>query len=336
MPPMATGKKTLYQILGIARDANALDIGLGYEKRMAQMQRMVPPDPSSTALVQQAYEILSNPARREAYDAQLVTAAERKAAAEQAVPDLEIGDEEPPKKKLPVGAAVAIGVVVLAAILFFALRPGDSPKPAPDPVAERPAPPPPPPPPKSRGASEVLAEAGLAGGPLSSYSMSGSKEKLGVAIAIEPGTMVTTCHAIPAGGKLVVRVGKDQLPADLTITDETLDLCRLSVTGFTAPPVKISSDEVKTGDKVVMVGVNAKGELAATEGMVKGTRSAPSGNVLELSIPVGTASSGAGVFDQYGRLIGIATAPHAYGAGVNVALPAAWLTQMRSRSTPPK
>jgi S1-C subfamily serine protease len=163
--------------------------------------------------------------------------------------------------------------------------------------------------------------------------MSGSLQKIGLAIAIEPGTMVTTCHGIPAGGKLVVRVGKDQLPADLTITDEALDLCRLSVTGFTAPPVRVSTDEVKASDKVVMVGLNAKGELVATEATIRGTRRGPAGNVLELSAPVSAASSGAGVFDQYGRLVGIATAPHAYGAGTHVALPATWISQMRSRTT---
>jgi S1-C subfamily serine protease len=329
---MAVGKKTLYQILGIQRDANQLDIGLGYEKRMAQMQRMVPPDPSASALVQQAYEILSNPARREAYDQQLLTLAEKKAAAEQAAPDFEIGEEEAPKKKLPVAAIVA-GVVVLAVILFFVFRSGDAPKHV-EPVAEAPkaAPPPPPPPPKVRTAAEILADVAAAGGPLSSYSMSGSTQAIGVAIATEPGTMITTCHGIPAGGKLVVLVGKNQLPADLTITDEALDLCRLSVTGSGVRFLKASTDEAKAGDKIVTVGLNAKGELAAAEGTVKGLRKDPAGNVIEITTPIGATSSGAGVFDAYGRLIGIATAPHAYGAGANVALPASWLTQMRSRT----
>lgn len=335
---MAAAKKTLYQILGIQRDANQLDIGLGYEKRMAQMQRMVPPDPSATALVQQAYEILSNPARREAYDAQLLTLAEKQAAAEQATPDLEIGgeEEEAPRRKIPVAAIVG-GAVVLAVILFFALRPGDSAKHA-EPVAEAPkapAPPPPPPPPRTRTGPELLAEVAAAGGPLSSYSMSGSAQAIGMAVAIEPGTMVTTCHGIPAGGKLVVRVGKEQLPADLTITDELLDLCRLSVTGFGARPLPVSGEDVRAGDKIFTVALNPKGELAAIEGTVKGLRKSPNGNVIEISTPVTPASSGAGVFDSRGRLIGIVSTPHAYGAG-QVALPAAWLAQMRSRAQPAK
>ena len=43
---MPVPKKTLYEILGVARDANELDIGLAHERRVAQMRRTVPPDPS--------------------------------------------------------------------------------------------------------------------------------------------------------------------------------------------------------------------------------------------------------------------------------------------------
>src|SRR6185369_15581077 len=84
---MASAKQSLYEILGIGRDANSIDVGLAYERRRAEAAKRVPPDASEVALVQQAYEVLSDPARRAAYDASLVTAAEKAAAAEQG-PDL--------------------------------------------------------------------------------------------------------------------------------------------------------------------------------------------------------------------------------------------------------
>lgn len=327
---MGPPKRTLYQILGIARDANPIDVGLAHEMRMAELRRAVPPDPSGTALVQQAYEILSNPARREAYDAQLLTIAERNAAASQAETDLEIGEEAPPKRKLPV-VPIAIGAVVGAVALFLALRSPVTPAPAEtvQPVAAQPEPPPPP---KERNAGEIVADVSTSGGMLLGYAMSGAVQPIGMAMAIDTGTMVTTCHGIAVGAKLVVRVGKEQLPADLTITDETLDLCRLAVAGFTTPPLRVATEEPRAGDRIFLVGANARGEFVATEGSVKALRKVPAGRVIELSIPVSPNGSGGGVFDRYGKLVGIATTPHAHGPGLQVALPATWITQMRSRT----
>ncbi len=326
---MAPPKKTLYQILGVARDASPEDIGLAYEMRMSDLQNRTPPDPSTLALVQQAFEILSNPKRRSAYDSQLLTASEKAAAEQQGgAPDLEIGEDDEPKKKLPIVPIAAVAVVAIVA-LFFALR-SPAPK-APPLVAETPKPAAPAPP-KTRNAAEVLADATPSAGQLMAYSMSGAASPVGMALAFDQGTMVTTCHGIPAGGKMVVRVGKEQLPADLTITDEALDLCRLSVAGLTAPPLKLAADEAKAEDRIVAVALDAKGALVTTEGTIKAVRKGKSGNLLELSTPIAANASGAGIFDQYGKLVGIATVPHEQGSGVHIAIPSTAIAQMRSRT----
>jgi hypothetical protein len=321
---MAQPKKTLYEILGVPRDANPLDIGLAHERRVAEMRRIVPPDPSAEALVQQAYEILSSASRRAAYDAQLITAAERSAAAEQATTDLEIGEEEPPKRKLSIPVLAGIAVVC-GVIAFFVFRAPSTPKP--EPVAEAPKPAPPPPP-KVRTAAEVLGNSATSVGKVMVYAMSGNATPIGLAVSTERGNMVTTCHGITAGGSLVVKVGKDQFPADLTITDEALDLCRLSLPGYATPPVKVSSQEPKAGDKVYTLALDAQGELTAAEGQVKAMR----GKLIEITTAVPTTATGAGVFDQYGGLLGIATAPHDQGANVHVAIPASSIAEMRTRT----
>lgn len=324
---MAHPKKTLYEILGVPRDANRLDIGLAHERRVKEMQRAVPSDPSAEALVQQAFEVLGNEKRRAAYDAQLLTAAERSAAAEQATTDLEIGEDEEPRRKLPL-VPIGIAVAVAAVALFVMLRPAPvAPPPEPLVAAAKP-PPPPPPPPKPRDALEVLGSSAASVGRLMVYSMSGAATPIGLAVSTEPATMLTTCHAIPAGGKLVASVGRDQFPADLTITDEALDLCRLSVPGHTTPPLKLSAEEPKAGDKIFTLALDGKGELTATDGTVKAMR----GTLIEMTTPVAATSTGGGVFDQYGALIGIATARHDYGPNVHIAIPATSIAQMRSRT----
>ena len=331
MAPMAQTKKTLYDILGVPRDANTIDIGLAHQRRSEEFQRAVPQDPGAEALLHEAYEVLNDPARRAAYDASLVTADERAAAAQQAEPDLVIEDEPATGKRVP-WPAIAVGAVVVLAILFFALRPDRLPDPDvnPEPVAAAPKPAPPPAP-KALAAADILKQASSATGKLVSVAMSGRSTPLGIAVAIEPNAMVTTCHGIQAGGKLVVVAGTETYAADLAITDETLDLCRLSVTGMNAKPFPIATEEPRAGDKIIAVGMNAAGELAATEGTIKQLVASANGKVLELSVPISSTASGGGVFDPYGKLVGIATTPHAYGANLHVALPASWLAQMRSR-----
>jgi serine protease Do len=320
---MAPPKKTLYEILGVERDANNMDISLAHQRRVAELRRSVPPDPSAQALVQQAFEVLLSETKRAAYDAQLLTAAERSAAAEQSATDLEIGEEEPPKRKIPIVPLAIVGALV-ALVLFIALRPSAPPPPPPPAptAARKPAPP------RERTATEIAGAATASMGQVMAYSMSGSATPISLAVGIDAGTMVTTCHGITAGGSLVVRVGKEQHPADLTITDESLDLCRLSLTGYTTPPVKMAGEEPRAGDRIFMVAPDAKGELAATEGTIKSLRR----SLIEISTPVAHTASGAAVFDAFGNLVGIATAKHGEGPGVHVAIPAAAIAQMRTRT----
>ena len=335
MPPMAPAKKTLYEILGVPADAGPEDIVHARDRRVYELRRSESPDPNAQVLLQQAFEVLSNPKRRAAYDASLVTAAERSAASQQ-VTDLEIEPEADPDRARKLRLLGMVGGMALVLVaLFFIFRPRQAPPPPPpEPIAEarKPAPPPP----KLRSATEVLADASTSSGQVMSYSMSGAATPLGMAVEVEAGQMVTTCHGIPAGGKLVVRIGKEMHAADLAITDEQLDLCRLSIPGLTTPPLKLAADDAKAGDKVYVVGMNAKGELAAIEGKVTQLRASSQGPILEVSAPIAPTGSGGGVFNEQGQLVGIATTPHTYGAGLNIALPVSWIAQMRSRAAAPK
>jgi hypothetical protein len=325
-------KKSLYEILGVEPDANDLDIGLAHQRRTFELKRIAQPDPNALGLVQQAFEILSNPGRREAYDASLTTAAEKAAAQNQAT-DLVVESEgEAPRRKWIMPGAIA-GIVILVAAFFLA-RPGSSPdKAAPAPVAEAPKPAPPPPPQPMR-AEQVLPVAMRASGQLMSYGMSGNAVPLGIAFSIEPNAVIATCHGIAAGSKIVFRQGAETLSGELNVVDEELDLCRLAVVGLGAKPLAIAAEEPKAGDKVFTLGVNAKGDFALTEGTVKQVRDAGTVRMLELSTPIAAFGSGAPVLDAFGRLVGVATTQQKPGIGANAAIAAANLAQMRSRTRP--
>ena len=325
---MPAHKQTLYQILGVAPDASPDDIAAAHDRRVAELQEGAIQDGTAMAIAHQAYDVLRNPERRRAYDASLLAAQER-AAASQSETDLEVEpDERPSRRSWPILAAV---VALAIAVVYYALRPARLPAPqmaAPEPASQ---PAPPPPPPRERTAAEILKDALPAAGRLSSVEMSGRATPLGVALAIEPGTMVTTCHGIPAGTKLVVHIGKEAHPADLAITDERLNLCRLSVAGLAGRMLTLAREEPVAGTRIFALGLGSTGEFALTEGTVKQLRSSPDGALLELSMPVAALGSGGAVFDTQGRIVGIATTEYRDMKGNSLALPASWIPQMRSR-----
>ena len=318
-------KKTLYEILELPPDANELDVKLAYEKRTFELKRDDPPDPNKIAFVKQAFDVLSDPKRRAAYDASLATA--------KAQPELvvEAADEEDDTGKSKKIAIVAGLVVVMVVAIIFATRSPEH-KPAPAPAAEAPKPAaPPPPPPQALGAHQILPNTLLAVGQVMSFEMSGTSTPLGLALAVEPGAVLTTCHGIPAGAQIVVKIGAETLSANLSTTDEVLDLCRLTVPGLNVKPLAVAPEEAKTGDKVFVLGANAKGEYALTEGTVKGTRVVSSVKYLDLSMPVAPNGSGGAVLDVYGNLVGIATTSNRAGPNASAAISSGWISQMKTR-----
>ena len=329
MAPMAGRKKSLYEILGVPRDASASDIDLAYESRRKAVEESGGTDPAEKTFLREAHQVLRDPKRRAAYDATLTSADEREAAASKEAPEAAL-DEEAPPRKLPI-IPIALGLLVVIAVAWAVTRPKEPPRPA-EPMAGT-QPEAPPPPPAKKSGPEILADASTSGGQVLSYSMSGSAIPIGLAISTEPGMMITTCHGIPAGAKLVVRVQGTSYPADLVLTDEVLDLCKLQLATFTTPPVKVATSDARAGDAIWAVGADQAGAMAATAGTVKRILDTTDGKLIELSMPVGQFSSGGPVYDDTGRLVGISMFQHR--SGLSIAYPVSWLPQMRSRQAPP-
>jgi hypothetical protein len=340
MAAKAPGKKrSLYDILGVPRDAMAIDIGMAYKRKLAEIDRRADVDPNEAALVREAYHILCQPKEREAYDASLITREEREEAKTRPAPDfmLDAGDDDPAvarkKTVLWIGAAALAVLVILLAFAFTRSPPSERAKAASDRAdAEdaKPAPPPPPPAPKKRTAAEVLALALPTVASIVAYDISGKPQPVGSGVVIAPDGIVTTCHALPPSATIVAKIGNDQIPANLVIYDEDLNLCRLSVGRLATTPLAAGPDEAKAGDAVYAVAQHKAGEISVVEGTVRNVRTTP-GRLLELSMPVSASASGGALFDTYGRLVGVLTSK---SAGTNAAVPASAVAQMRTRGQP--
>ena len=289
---MAPVPRTLYDALGLDREARLGEIRRAYDRLVAEFDLdTTPPDPRREALIREAFAVLSDPQRRADYDRTLETLA--------APPPAPGGS-----KAVAIGAAAAVVAVVALAGWFFGGR-----RPAPT-VAARPV-------------AEILAEASRSVGRMQAFELSGNPVATGVAFAVAPGVMATACQGLAPGAQVVVRIGSREVPARMDAADEALGLCRLAVDGAGSWPLP-GGPVPRAGDKVYAVGLSGAGEVQLAEAQVKRVFSEGGRSVVDAGIAVPAGHGGRPLLDAGGRIVAAAVAPPGGGAAVHVVIPQGW------------
>ena len=112
-------KKTLYQILGVDPNASAQDIAAAYSNRFGELKVATIQDPNKLVVLQQSKAILSDPAKRAAYD---VSIAERELRASSP------SNEEPERTFIRQwGKWIAAGVILIGLFVLWPKRAGTPP-----------------------------------------------------------------------------------------------------------------------------------------------------------------------------------------------------------------
>jgi serine protease Do len=183
-----------------------------------------------------------------------------------------------------------------------------------------------------RSAENVFVEVAPSVARVQVMDSSGQVIGIGSGVVIDKGIVITNCHVATRGTKLAIKINDSVIPATIQLADEVLDLCRLNVAGLAAPSVVIDSvTSLRTGQRVYAIGAPAGLELTISEGIVSALRRVDDGTVIQTTAPISPGSSGGGLFDMSGHLVGITTFQHRYGQNLNFALPADWIGQMRAR-----
>jgi S1-C subfamily serine protease len=155
----------------------------------------------------------------------------------------------------------------------------------------------------------------------------------GSGVVVAPQRVITNCHVLENASTVFVRKENVIYIAKVEFRDARRDLCQLQVPNFTAPAVALgSSRELRVGQKVYALG-NPKGlEVTLSDGLVSALRG-PDGvePIVQTTAPISPGSSGGGLFDDRGRLVGVTTLQRRDGQNLNFALPAEWVAELPQR-----
>lgn len=159
----------------------------------------------------------------------------------------------------------------------------------------------------------------------------------GSGVVIGKDLVATNLHVIAGATSIGVTFkGEEQLATVRATTTAEKDLALLSVdTGTVGRVVTRRSSELTVGERVFAIG-NPRGyEQTLTEGLVSALRKDGDAFVIQTSAAISPGSSGGGLFDTRGRLIGITTKTRVDGQSLNFAHPVEWLEELKKKAPAP-
>jgi len=117
----------------------------------------------------------------------------------------------------------------------------------------------------------------------------------------------TNWHVIQSAKSLSITVSGIQYKLEVMYADSQMDMATVKASGLFIEPVKIAKIQPKVGDNVFAIG-NPRGlEATISQGIVSGRRLKNEMNLIQTTAPISPGSSGGGLFDNAGNLIGITT-----------------------------
>jgi hypothetical protein len=137
--------------------------------------------------------------------------------------------------------------------------------------------------------------------------------------------VATNCHVVldrkNTPTKQIVVKHKDQSFASTVIQDDLqYDTCLLAVPGLSAVPTTIANrSTLRVGQRVYAIGAPSGLDLTLTEGLVSSLRLVDRTPIIQTSAAISPGSSGGGLFNEEGELVGITTFGVGNGTGLNFA-----------------
>ena len=186
-------------------------------------------------------------------------------------------------------------------------------------------------------AQEVLARVRAQVLLVAALNARGLVESEGSGVLVAAGRVVTNCHVVAEAQavRLTTADGR-QLAARVLREDVGRDLCLLEVADVPAPalPMRPLAD-VRQGEAAYAVGNPLGLGVAVSAGLVSAIDRRSSEPRILTSAAVSPGSSGGGLFDGSGRLLGITSSVLELGQNVSVAIPAEAIARLEREGRTP-
>lgn len=165
----------------------------------------------------------------------------------------------------------------------------------------------------------------------------GADDGQGSGVVISKGLVVTNCHVVREAVRLRVIAVAREYPGKWIREDPQRDICLLAVDGLSAPAVATrDSKSLVVGESVFAVGNPLGFGLAVSQGLVTAFDTTGAQARVVATAAVSPGSSGGGLFDREGRLVGITTAVLGTGQNLSLVLSADGLKQLATHGSVPK
>lgn len=154
----------------------------------------------------------------------------------------------------------------------------------------------------------------------------------GSGVVIAPEAVITNCHVALGVTELAVIWQGRSFAASIRYRDQGHDLCLLSAPNLLAPAViRGRVGDVAVGARVYAIGAPQGLDLSLSEGIVASLRRFDDSSLIQTTAAISPGSSGGGLFDGRGRLVGITTFQSRSGQNLNFAVPVDWIESLPSR-----
>lgn len=156
----------------------------------------------------------------------------------------------------------------------------------------------------------------------------GTVTSQGSGVVVAPGLVVTNRHVVDGAASVrLLQAGKSR-SAQVIELHGSHDLATLRTSMKVPAVTSRPAAKLAVGERVFAIGAPQGLELSISEGIVSQLRPEAGAFRIQTTAPISRGSSGGGLFDERGALVGITSHSALNGQNLNFALPTEWFAPM--------